>query len=663
MTSATMTSGRLRRPPASALVAGLSAALALAGLIITLMTDPAAGVAGHVYEDTFTALVWTVPGYVLATHAAGRRFGLLFLVVAAGAGISVFAGAFALSASGAIATTAAWLSGWSWIAGTFIPITLVPLWFPDGAVGRQRWLGAVSVLGMTIMSLGLATSARVQLSDTRTTPNPLRLPTADTFFLLGATLVVVCAVGSVYVLLRRLRAASGEQRRRLAPVSVAIVVMLTALLVAVVVPRWGPGIQLLTTPLTPLAVTVVVLHYRMYDVELVVRRALIFAGLSVLVVGGYAVLVQAAANLLHRHAGLPESVFATGVVALAFQPARAALQTVVGRWLYGERNDPLRALSDLGRELVVAADPLAAVASAAERIRTALRSPWIGISGPDGTIAESGREPSWAHVPYSLELRHLGVSCGALQVCPRGPREPFSSRDLIMLDQLVNPVAAAVAAHCQVAEIRLSRERAVVAREEERRRVRRDLHDGLGPTLSALNLHLDVLTLRQEATAPDSALLARVRTIADDAVLTLRQVIDDLQPAAIDDLGLAGALDELATSFSAGGVEVVMTTQIPDGLPAAVEIATYRICAEAITNALRHGQASFVRVLVRADPAIVSLEISDDGIGMPPSITPGIGLTSMRERAEELGGRIELQPGPNGTTVRCQLPRRAEQIP
>lgn len=642
-------------------VAGVCFTLVSVALLRTVTTDPAAGLQGHVYEDAAVAVVWLVAGALLAPRPRGRRFGRLFLLIAASGALSLAAGAVALMPGPeprAATVWAAWLAGWSWTASTFLPVTLVPLWFPDGATTRfQRGLGRVAVAAVALMTLGLATAPTIELTVDRSIENPIALPFSDVGYLTGMLLTALTALAAVTVLITRLRAAGEEARSRLVPVTVAVVVALGALTVAGLLDTWGPLIQLLAMPLIPITVVLVVLRHRMYGLEIFVRRAVVLAGLTVLVVGGYVLVVEAAAALLHRHAGLAESVLATGVVALAFQPARVWLQRLVARRLYGERDTPLQAVTDVGQALVIAADPLTALGNGVERLRVALRSPWAQITGPAGPMASAGREPASPGASYSVELRHLDQACGQLTVAQRGPREPFVGRDLDLLDRLVAPLAAAVAAQLTLDEIRLSRERAVVAREEERRRVRRELHDGVGPLLAALTLHLDVLSLRGPPDGKDTELLARARAIGAETVQALRGVIDDLEPAAVDDLGLTGALTELAASFTVAD-QVVVTVAAGElaGLSAAAELAAYRICAEAITNAVRHGSPREVRVELTCDPSGLRVDVVDDGTGFVGA--PGFGLTSMRERAAELGGTIEVRSGPGGTRVAAHLPRR-----
>jgi signal transduction histidine kinase len=197
----------------------------------------------------------------------------------------------------------------------------------------------------------------------------------------------------------------------------------------------------------------------------------------------------------------------------------------------------------------------------------------------------------------------------------------------------------------------------VLAREEERKRLRRDLHDGLGPALAALTLHVDALRNRLDAPAVDADLL-RLRSGIQGTVLDVRRMVEGLRPPALDELGLPGAVEQLADRLTAGTDLLVDVAIVgPLALPAAVEVAAYRVAQEALTNVVRHAGAQRACVRVRVDGGELVLEVTDDGTGTPAPRDGGVGLGSMRERAEELGGRLEVTGRPGrGTRVVARLP-------
>jgi signal transduction histidine kinase len=213
------------------------------------------------------------------------------------------------------------------------------------------------------------------------------------------------------------------------------------------------------------------------------------------------------------------------------------------------------------------------------------------------------------------------------------------------------------------ADLQRSRERLVTAREEERRRLRRDLHDGLGPMLAAQTLKVgSARALYQRDTVAADALLAELETDMQTALADIRRLVYDLRPPALDELGLVGAIRADATRYRklpADAHGLAIDIEAPDSLPplpAAVEVAAYRIVQEALTNVVRHAHACTGWVRVNVDEAL-RIEISDDGLGLPTPRHIGVGLLSMRERAEELGGSCIVERHPaGGTRVLARIP-------
>jgi signal transduction histidine kinase len=248
--------------------------------------------------------------------------------------------------------------------------------------------------------------------------------------------------------------------------------------------------------------------------------------------------------------------------------------------------------------------------------------------------------------PLRITLLYSGQREGELVAAPREPDRGFSAADRRTLEAVGRQVAVAAHAVRLAHDLRGSRERLVLAREEERRRLRRDLHDELGPTLAALALELETAQAdRADVRLERAALRAR------EAVADVRRLVHDLRPPTLDELGLVGALREQAHRLSA-------SVDAPDDLgplPAAVEAAAYRIASEALANAVRHAGASTCVVGLERQNGRLFVWVRDDGSGIPVDARPGVGLTSMRERAEELGGTLEVVGGA-GTQVRAILP-------
>ena len=385
-----------------------------------------------------------------------------------------------------------------------------------------------------------------------------------------------------------------------------------------------------------------------------------------LAVGGLGALFQARGNLA-------VSLLATGLVAVLFQPLRSRLQRGVNRLLYGERDEPYAVLSRLGRRVETTIAPKAALNAIVETIAQALKAPYVAIalrqsSGDEfARVAEHGTPKGELVV---LPLVYQREKVGQLLVAPRAPRETFSQADMRLLEDLARQVEVAVHAVGLTADLQRSRERLVTAREEERRRLRRDLHDGLGPTLGALTLGLDTtrLALAQDDPKAVDELLVELKSHTQDAVSDVRRLVYGLRPPALDDLGLVPAIRQqaanrglLADAFPNGQGPrwenskngLVFRVEAPDdlpSLPAAVEVACYRIAQEALTNTARHSGASSCLVSLCLDEAdgTLQLEVSDDGKGVAEDRSAGVGMSSMRERAEELGGTLAVEAPPGG---------------
>jgi signal transduction histidine kinase len=287
-----------------------------------------------------------------------------------------------------------------------------------------------------------------------------------------------------------------------------------------------------------------------------------------------------------------------------------------------------------------------------------LRLPSASLQVDGGTEAASFGRPGADSEQVPLE--HEGQQIGTMVIGLRAGERALGAADRQVLEVLAAPVAVALHAVLLSQELQRSQERLVAAREEERRRLRRDLHDGLGPILTAVTLKADAARSTLHA-APSQAreLLAELRADAKQAIGDLRRVVEDLRPASLDELGLLGALSQQVDRFTRQGLSVIL--QAPPTLPvlpAAVEIAAYRICTEALTNIARHAHAQHASIVVAADGALC-LEIHDDGATGTTNgggWRPGVGLVSMAERVAEVGGSLQAGPTPTGGRVRASLP-------
>ena len=425
--------------------------------------------------------------------------------------------------------------------------------------------------------------------------------------------------------------------------------------------------------LIPVSIGIAMLRHRLFDVDLVINRTLVYGTLTVSVVGLYVLVVGGLGELLRLRGSLIVSLLATGLAAVIFQPLRGRLQRGANRLMYGERDDPYAVLSRLGSRLESTPAHDAVLPAVARTVQEALKLPYaeIQLKREDGfeTAASTG-EPG--ENVLRLPLVYGGETVGRLVLGPRAGEAGFGDAERRLLEDLAHQISASAHAALMTdramrlsVDLQRSRERLVEAREEERRRLRRDLHDGLGPQLSSQALTIDAVRalMRRDPDAAEEMLLD-LKSDAQDAVADIRRLVYGLRPPALDDLGLLGALRETAEQYSAKGLNVsVEAPERPPQLSAAVEVAAYRIAQEALTNVVRHAEARACTVALAVDEAnALCLEVRDDGRGMPDprencSVHAGVGLMSMRERASELGGSLLVEAMPEGgTRVRAELP-------
>jgi signal transduction histidine kinase len=424
-----------------------------------------------------------------------------------------------------------------------------------------------------------------------------------------------------------------------------------------------------------------ILRYRLWDIDVIINRTLVYAGLTAIVIGIYVVVVGLLGLVFQTQINLASSLLATGLVAVLFQPLRERLQRGVNRLMFGQRDDPVAMLTDLARQLETAGTPEAVLPALVQTVAAGLKLPYVALWLPQtkdqwGMAADVGKMPG--HVEF-VPLLYQKQEIGRLVVAPRSPGEKFSRADESLLATIAQLAATTVRAVQLSDELRHSRQQIVTGREEERRRIRRDLHDGLGPVLASLALEADTAQdLVQSDPDEVRAILADITAQAQTAVSDIRRLVYDLRPPALDELGLVGATRQHVAGIYASGLS--FHVDLPQTLPplsAAVEVAAYRITQEALNNVVRHAGATTctVRLAIASDevqgvwsapvdplahsPALTALqvEIVDNGRGIPPESQAGVGLPSMRERAAELGGRCTIESLPaGGTQVMAWLP-------
>lgn len=558
------------------------------------------------------------------------------------------------SNTGRIGPIADQVGAGSWVF-LFVWLALIAYLLPDGHTasrGWRRWVvaGIVGVAAFLLGSAGDAATYRAEHHGAEPPVPWLPEPVSGVIGVLGLVMVVAFFVGAVAAVRYRLRrAATGDERLQLlwivwgatsVPVALALawlghfvfddnaVVLDVALSLA--------GVAL------PVTIGVAILRYRLFDIQLVLSRTLTYGALA----GGVVVVYAVALLVADRLGGTGEvgGLLAVALVAVGAHPAYAWLHGRVVRWVYGYRSEPHRAIRLLA-DRTDAASAGAVIVSVTDAVAEALRVDrvWVDVDRAEADERE-------ARVP----LEHRGERLGDLVVnLPAGRR--LSPADLSVLHDMARYAGVLVRAERQGDELRESRARIVTGREEERRRLRRDLHDGVGPSLAAIVLKLNAAQARL---SPDerTELLDEARDEVRATIREVRRLVDDLRPPAIDEVGLIGAIRQQAAALSG---ELAIDVRGPDPmptLPAAVEVAAFRIASEAMTNVARHAGATACRVAIEVN-GNVELDVADNGRGAEPGTVPGVGWTSMRERAAELGGSCTHRSRPEGgLAVHAVLP-------
>jgi two-component system NarL family sensor kinase len=474
---------------------------------------------------------------------------------------------------------------------------------------------------------------------------------------LNATAVVI---GSVLVAHTWWRLERGDEptRRALAwPAVVGAGAGLIGLLVTFLAPTDGGLVVVaLAFALVGPAMFVGATHPDVVDVRVVVVQLVVVAAVLLGYISLFTLMASLLEVILHRPATVAELAVAGALATLPLPAMRTALRGVVDELLFGQRSDPLDAATHVADH--AAGDPVLALRA----VREALTLPYAVLRVAGETVASSGvSTTSTTTVPLSLGPDAVGE----LEVGLR-PGDVALSRDDEHVLALVAPLLALTArSGALAAALQESREQSVTAIEEERRRLRRDLHDGLGPRLSGIAFTADAArnSVRSDPATAEH-LLARLRAETSTAIEEIRGLVYAMRPPALDELGLVRAIRQEALALrTREGAPLRLTLDAPDTLPplsAAVEVAAYRIVVESLTNAARHSGSDTASARLTADADALTIEVRDGGVGRTGRWATGVGVSSMRERAAEIGGSIEVGPSPTGGLVRARLPLAAK---
>ena len=631
------------RYPVPALLAWAVTAAAVGAVLAGAVAELTGSRAGLPAEgrDWLLAVLCVPLGIRVVTHAPRNACGWLLLAT----------GSFAAGTVGtsiAAGGPAGWLRDWLWWP-SFGLLLLAVLFFPDGRLISRRWRLLVALL---VAAIGVGTVALAALS--LRVPGVLLGEAAGTrqhgweALLLAMALLalLVAAAGTVAAVALRLRRTPAGDRGPLIWAACNGGLLLVALLLDAA--EGVPVVWLGATVAVPLAVTVGVVRYGLYDISLLVHRSLLYGLLTVAMLAVYAAAVAFAVRLVPSIA----APVAAGAAVMVLLPVRQGVQALLERLLYGHLARPYQLVTSLSRQIGSSDTPDRVLAAAVTAVGEGLKLPYVSIEFdlPRPATVHGRRRP-WPVT--TLPLSYQGRPIGSLLVQQRAPDEPWLRRERVLLDDLARQLGPSAAAVRLTHDLQDARERLVRRREEALRRLQRDLHDGIGPALSGARM----LTRAARTGGPDRVdLLDDAESNLADAAVELRRIVDGLRPPALD-RGLRAALDVVLRRHRGAGAEVVLTVSGDLArLPAAIEVAAYRVIDEALTNVARHANAATAWVTVAREAGRLHLTVDDDGIGGVAPHADGVGLASMRERCQELGGHLIAGALPRGTRIAASIP-------
>ena len=634
-----------------------------------------------------TAAAFSIVGALIVRRQPRHLVGWLCSIGGFATALYIFAGAYtgySLTHASSLPATGlmSWVRNWLWYPAACLVFVLVPAVFPDGRLLSPRWRVLVwIVVAGSVIDLSWVTAAQLLLGSVPVTHPSLRLrPTVyELLSGLSGVLILGALLGAVLAIGLRFRWSRGETRQQM-KWFVGAVVLQGALWTASVVPAFMLGrapYQVpyleIAIPLSllalPLAIGVAILRYRLYDIDLVLSRGLVYAGLAAFITVAYLIVVVGA-GLLVGTGGNPNvvlSILTTALVALLFQPVRVRMQLFANRLVYGTPLNPFDVLAELGRsngggdvdEVLLRIAQAIAEGARTERAHVRLLLP--------GDQSRAATWPADSTGPFShaYPIDTDGEPIGEIQAGTVGDHRLTAAlvgqaglalRTLRLSAELEERL---IQLEAQAKQLAASRTRLVEAEETERRRLERDLHDGVQQELVALITKVR-LARNQLARDPQlaAASLGELQAGIQRALVDLREVAHGIHPAVLGARGLVEAVEAMAARLPLG-VHVEADSGVRESRYAAeIEGAAYFVVAEALTNVLKHAEAGQATVTISSEDSSLHVEVVDDGHGFTAGGVHESGLRGLRDRVEALDGRLFVSSQPKGTRLEAILPAR-----
>ena len=650
--------------------------LASAALALTIATVVIAVADGDLFMILLVpaVLAAALMGVLVAVRRPGHPMGTLLCAYGLASAVCVAGLAYARAAivhfpgSLPFGVPVLWMTAWDYVPSECLGALILPLVFPDGRLLSRRWRPALWAVAAFVLlaTAGNAFAPQSMGGWFANRPNPYAVQghlfevILDISYVCGLA-AAVAAVASVVV---RWRRAGHVVRQQLKWFLATVPLVFTSAVIAQFFPdaiMLSMVVAVASSSLMAAGIGLAVLRYRLYGIDVLISRGVVYGLLSAAVAGVYLAVVAAAGGLSGVGRGLSVPVLATVIAAAVLLPVRGRLQRRVDRLFFGDRGAPYAAMARLGRQVEEATTAEPVLSSVVAVVAGSLRLPYAAVELRIGDGWVPGA--AWGQAPRQVAtfpLTFQRETVGRLLAGQRTAGERLSQDDERLLANLARQVAPAAHAVALRQALDASRAALVTAQEEERRRLRRDLHDGLGPTLAGLMLGLETARTMPAGSRRQEELLKTLRAETKGAITDIRRIVYGLRPPALDEFGLAGALRAEVARLERQPSGPSIALHVPDGdldgLPAAVEVATYRIITEAVTNVLRHARAHHCQIRIQPGQDL-RLEVCDDGAGLPDGWRAGVGITAMRERAAELGGELTIEPArPRGTRITARLP-------
>jgi signal transduction histidine kinase len=673
----------------------------LAGAAVAL-----AALSGY-WEPTLwmsTVVTFALVGALIASRV-GSAIGWICIAVALAVALTAACEEYAVytvrANPGALpgGTFAAWYTTFSWV--TFIvPIgVFLVLLFPDGKPPSRRWrpvawLAAVATacaLGAMSLAPGKLDGAPVEVD------NPVGVDAKGLVTVIawaGIFTIFACIIASAVSVVVRYRRSRGDERQQL-KWFVSAVLLTVALfflgwpagLVSDTLSNAFSALSLFGWATLPLAAGIAILRYRLYDIDLVINKALVFGVLAAFLTAVYVAIVVGIGALVGRAGGsnIVLSILATAVVAVAFQPVRERARRLANRLVYGHRATPYDVLAQFSEqaaatvpseELLPQLARTVAEGTGAARGEVWVRSgedlrlaaSWPDRSrGPRRAALEDGGLPAFPAADRAVGVRHRDELLGALTITNARGHTPRPAEEKLLNDLaaqaglVLRNVGLTAELLARLDDLQASRQRLVSAQDEERRRLERDLHDGAQQHLVGLKVKLQ-LASREAGETPLKEALVSLQADADDAIEALRALAHGIYPPLLAEVGLAAAIEAHARKAP---IKVVVEAEGIVRYSEATEAALYFCCLEALQNVTKYAGASRAVVRLAHSDDTLNMAVSDEGAGFDPATAAsGAGLQNMSDRVEALGGALTIVSAPGrGTTVIASLPLRPMDDP